>query len=60
MLSYDVKTLVNNLVRELRPYDNMRQRFLVRAILSELGEELGEYIIQFFEEEARDLRRNII
>lgn len=60
MLSYDLMTLIDNLVRELRPYNNIRQRFLVRAILSELGEELGENILLYFEEEAKDLRRNII
>ena len=57
MLSYDLKTLVANLVREMRPYGDIQQRFLLRAILAELSAELGEYFLQFIEEEARDLRR---
>ena len=60
MLNYDLRTLVDNLIRELRPYGDTQQRFLIRAILAELAEELGEYIVQFIEEEAKDLRRNII
>jgi len=60
MLNYDLKTLIDNLIRELRPYSNTQQRFLLRAILAELSAELGEYFLQFIEEEARDLRRNII
>jgi len=60
MLNYDLQTLVDNLVRELRPYSETQQRFLLRAILAELTEELGEYIVNFIVEEARDLRRNII
>ena len=59
-MSYDLQTLVDNLVRELRPYGDTQQRFLIRAILAELSEELGEYIVQFIEEEAKGLRRNII
>ena len=57
MLSYDLRTLVDNLVRELRPYGDTQQRFLIRAILAEIAEELGEFIVNFIEEEARDLRR---
>lgn len=58
MLSYDLRTIIDNLIRELHPHDFIRQRFLVRAILMELSEELGEYILEYFEEGARDLRRN--
>lgn len=60
MLSYDLRTLVDNLVRILRPYGDTQQRLLIRAILAELAEELGEYIINFIGEECKDLRRNIV
>jgi len=60
MLNYDLQTLVDNLVRELRPYSETQQRFLLRAILAEIAEELGENIINFIGEECKDLRRNII
>jgi len=60
MLNYDLQTLVDNLVRELRPYSETQQRFLLRAILAEIAEELGENIINFIVEECKDLRRNII
>lgn len=60
MLNYDLKTLVDNLVRILRPYGDTQQRLLIRAILAELSEELGEYIVNFIAEECKDLRQNII
>lgn len=58
MLSYNLKTIIDNLVRELHPYDYVRQRYLIRAILIELNDELGEQILEFFEEGCRDLRQN--
>ena len=60
MLSYDLRTLVDNLIRILRPYGDTQQRLLIRAILAELAEELGESIISFIGEECKDLRRNIV
>jgi len=58
MLSYDLKTTVDNLVRELRPYDVIRQRYLIKEILAQMIEELGQYILEFFEEGCRDLRKD--
>ena len=58
MLSYDLKTTVDNLVRELRPYDVIRQRYLIKEILAQMSEELGQYILEFFEEGCRDLRKD--
>lgn len=58
MLDYDLLSLVQQLARELRYHSDAQQRLLLRAIIAELSNELGDYVLNFVSDEVTTLLAN--